>query len=76
MHVAEEPLEQVEQRLVGPVEVFEQDDRRALARQLAEEVHPCLVQAVARRERMQVAGDVEAEREAEDRILTGRSPEG
>ncbi len=64
--LAQDALEQVEQRLLGPVKILEQDDGRLLGDELGEELDPRLVQPLARRERVEVAGDVEAEREPED----------
>ena len=78
--VADRPLEQLEQRRLGPVDVFhEQDERQARAAVLVQELDPGIPETVARRQRVQVAGDVAPERKAEDRpILEARraAPEG
>ena len=55
MHVADAPLQQLEERLLGPVQVLDHDDRRPLGGELLEERDPRLVQTLARCERMQVA---------------------
>jgi hypothetical protein len=47
------------------VQVLDEDDDRLLPHEILEELDPRLVQALARREGVQVAGDVEAERQAE-----------
>ena len=65
-NLAADPLEQVEQRILGPVQVLDEQDRRRFRRQLAEELDPGLLEAVAHGKRMRVAGEVEAESEPED----------
>ena len=59
-------LEQVEERVLGPVQVLDEHDDGPLGAQLLQQVDPRLLEPVARRERVQVARDVEAERQAED----------
>lgn len=66
LDLPDHPLEQAEQRLLRPVEVLDEHDRGPLARQLGQELGPGLVQAVAGRHRVQLAGHVEAEGEPED----------
>ena len=48
------------------MQVLDEQHDRPLGRELRQELDPRLVQAVAGLERMQIAGDVEPEREAED----------
>ena len=75
-HVVHDPLEQVEQRILGPVQVLDEDDRRRLGRQLAQQVDPGFLEELADGQRVRVAGDVEAERETEDRALAEPLPHG
>ena len=78
-HIADRPLEQLEERRLGPVDVFHEQDERTSRADLVQELDPGIPETVARRQRVQVAGDVAAEREAEDRpILRARraAPEG
>src|SRR5439155_9260695 len=63
---SEQMLEELEQRLLGPVQVLEEQDCRPVADELVEERNPRVLEAVARDERMGVAGHVESEREGED----------
>ncbi len=72
-HVADRPLEQLEQRRLGPVDVFHEQDDRASRAGLVQELDPGIPETVARRQRVQVAGDVAAEREAEDRPIVERA---
>ena len=64
--VVEKSFEQVEERLLGPVEILHEHDDRPLRGELREQLDPGALQLVARRERMQFGRHVEAEREAED----------
>ena len=64
--VARGSLEQVEERLLRPVQVLDEDDDRALAGEVAQELDPGLLEPVAGRQRVEIAGDVEPEREPED----------
>jgi hypothetical protein len=66
---ASHPLDQLEQRLLRPVQILDQHDRGAFGDELLHDVDPRLVQLVADRQRMTAAGDVEPEREAEDPAL-------
>src|SRR5438067_8992877 len=47
------------------MDIFDQHDRRALLREFLQEPRPRSVQPLARSERMETLGDVEAERQAE-----------
>src|SRR5438874_13742454 len=47
------------------MDIFDQHDRRALLREFLQELRPRIVQPLARSERMETLGDVEAERQAE-----------
>src|SRR5262249_35261640 len=71
-NVACDALEQIEQSVFGPVEVLDQHDGRLLGRELAEQRDPGGVKAVACRQRMKVARDVEPEGEPEQ-IAAGES---
>jgi hypothetical protein len=52
------------------VHVLDQHDNRLFRCELGQESRPGRVQAVARRERMEIAGDVEPEREPENLAST------
>ena len=65
-NLAANPLQQVEQRILGPVQVLDEQDRRRFRGELAEELDPRLLETVADGKRMGVAGEVEAESEPED----------
>ena len=51
-HALEQVLDELEQRLLGPVEVFDQDCRRSLRRELRQQLGPRILEAVARDERV------------------------
>ena len=72
-HVAHRPLEQLEQRRLGPVDVLHEQDDRPMRAGLVQELDPGVPETVARSQRVQVAGDVAAEREAEDRAIVERA---
>ena len=55
-----EGVEKVEQIVFCPVDVFNQHDRRALPRELLQELGPGVVQALARGEWVEALGNVEA----------------
>ena len=59
-------LEQVEQLVVGPVDVLDQDHGGPLCRGCRQKLRPRVLEAVARGQWMEVPGDVEAERQPED----------
>ena len=66
VHLAQHALQQLDERLLGPVDILDEQDERLLGRELGDEVEPRVVQAVARLDRVQLARDVEAESEPED----------
>ena len=59
-------LEQVEQLVVGPVDVLDQDHGGPLCRGCRQKLRPRVLEAVAHGQWMEVPGDVEAERQPED----------
>ena len=59
--------EEVEEVLLGPVHVFDQEDRRSLTDELVEELEPRVVQALAHDQRMEILRDREPERQTEER---------
>src|SRR5439155_25492781 len=65
-NAAEYVLEQVQKLGLRPMDVLDEHDRGPLTDDLGQELCPGVLEAVARGERVQVAGDVEAEREAEN----------
>ena len=68
-YVARKPLDQVEQGRLCPMHVLDQDDDPPFSRELREEGGPGGVQAVPSREWMEVARDVEAQRQPQDLAL-------
>ena len=62
----DQALDEIEQRLVRPVEVLQEEDDGALGRHLRQECDPGGVQVLPSRERVELSGDVQAERQAED----------
>src|SRR5215510_6649213 len=66
VQLVEDPPEQVEERLLGPVEILEEHDDRLLPAQSIEEAHPRRFETVPRDERVQVRRGVEAEGETQD----------
>ena len=64
-HVADEAVDQVEQRLLGPVQILDEDDRRPVGDELAEKLDPRLVQAVPHGERVESAHRLQPERQSE-----------
>ena len=65
-HLMADPVEQVEQRILRPVQVLHEQDGRRCRRQLAQELDPGLLEAVAHCKRVRVAGEIEAESQPED----------
>ena len=65
-NLAANPLEQVEQRVLSPVQVLDEQNRRRFRRQLAEELDPRLLEAVADGKGVRAAGEVEPQSEPED----------
>ena len=65
-HIGHDPLEQVEEVVLGPVDVLDQHDGGSLRRKLVHEGDHCLVQSLPCVERMELTRDVEAEGKAED----------
>ena len=66
MHVAREALDEVEQRLLGPVKVLDDEDRGTFRDEPLEQIDPRLVQLLACDERMDVARRLESERQPEN----------
>src|SRR4051812_49279970 len=64
--VTGDALEQLEEWPFRPVDVLDQDDHGLLGRELGQKADPRRVQPVACSQRMEIACDVESEREAED----------
>src|SRR3990170_5502755 len=56
-HIAQEPLEQLEQRILRPVKVLDDHDGGTLGDELVEELHTGGLQLIARGERMEVRYD-------------------
>ncbi len=56
----DEAVEQVEERLLGPMEIVDQDRDGSRSNELVEELDPCLVQALARSQRVEFRRDLEA----------------
>src|ERR671936_1650004 len=54
VHVAYEPLEQIEQILLGPVEILDQGDNGSIADEAAEKSNPCLVERVSGSKRVEL----------------------
>ena len=73
-HLVHDALDQIEQRLVRPVQVFEEEDDGAVGGHPREQLDPGGVQVLARRERVEVARHVEAECQAQD-LLAGEPPQ-
>ena len=63
---AEQAVDEVEQLLLRPVQILDEQHERTLGGELLEEARGLLVQPVAGDQRMEAGGDVQAEREAED----------
>ena len=63
-HLFEHMLQQSKQRLLGPVQVLDQNHRRPLRRQLGEQLDPRVLEPVARQEGVQVAGQIQSERKS------------
>ena len=59
-------LEEVEQLVLGPVNVLYEHDKRTLRGRVPQELCPGILEAVAHRERVETAGHVEPERQPED----------
>ena len=64
--LAQEMLQEIEQRLLGPVEILDHDDRGPSRCDLVEELDPGTVEPLSGDERVQVACDVEAQGQPED----------
>ena len=56
-------LEQVEQLVIGPVDVLDQEHGRLLSRGRRQKRRPRVLEAIAHGERMEAACDVESERQ-------------
>ena len=66
MNAHEKMLQQIEERILGPVEILHQDGRRTSRRQLFEQRDPGVLEAIAGSKRVQVGCDVEPERQPQD----------
>jgi hypothetical protein len=66
LHAAQHVLEQVQELGLRPVDVLDKHHHGPLGDELGQELGPCVLEAIARSERVQIAGDVETEREAEN----------
>ncbi len=64
-HLLDERVEQVEELVVGPVDVLDQHHRRPVRDELPEEVGPGIVKPLPRRERMQIGRDVQPQGQRE-----------
>ncbi len=64
--IRDDALEEIEQIWLGPVDVLDQQHRRAPERNLLDEPHRCEVQLLPRVERVELGSDVQTEREPED----------
>jgi hypothetical protein len=72
-HVSYDPLEEIEEVVLGPVDVLDEEHERPLGRDLLDELDDRLVQTLARVQWVQAAGDVEPEGEAEN-LAAGEPP--
>lgn len=63
---ADDPVQQVEEGPLRPVEVLDEQDQGSLGRELLEELDPGLLMALARGQGMQISGDVQSEREGKN----------
>src|SRR5207247_9937137 len=61
--VVDESFQEVEQLLLGPVDVLDQHDRGPLRDDFLEELGPRILEAIARRKWVKSVSDVESERE-------------
>ncbi len=66
LRIREDALEHLDQRRSGPVQILDDHHRRAVRAQLRDQSHPLVLQLQERRPRVEIAGDVETECEAED----------
>ncbi len=69
-------LEQVEERVVSPVQVFDQHDRGSIGHELLEEPNPRLMQPVAGSQRVEVRRRLQPERHAQNLVLAEPAPHG
>ena len=67
-HLSSQSIEQIQQRLLRPVQVLHEDDGRTLRDELLQEFDPGAVQALASGERVEVRRRLEAEGHREDRV--------
>src|SRR6185312_885105 len=65
-NIFDQPVEQVEQRRLGPVDVLDEHDGGPMGHHLLHEAHPTGLKPVAGCERVHVARNVQSERETED----------
>ena len=66
LRVREHALEHLDQRFGGPVQILDGQHRRSPRAELRDQLHPLVLQPQKRRPRLEIAGDVETERQAED----------
>ena len=64
--IARNAFEEIEQVVFRPVDVLDEHEERPVGRQLLDELDGRFVQLLPSLERMQLSGDVEAERQAQD----------
>jgi hypothetical protein len=74
-NVGHDPLEEIQEVDLGPVDVLDQDDSGPLRRKLVDEGDDGLVESLACIERMQLTSDVEPECQSEDLTALER-PQG
>ncbi len=67
-------LEQVEERVVAPVEVFDEHDRRLIGHELLEKPDPRQTQLVAGSQRVEVRRPLQPECHAQDLVSTETAP--
>ena len=66
LRVREHTLEHLDQRFGGPVQILDDHDRSSAGTDLRDQLHPLVLQAHKGCPRLEITGDVETEREAED----------
>jgi len=67
LQIAGDALQEVEQWLLGPVQILEHDQQRLVTPERSEEVDPRLLQALPGRQGVEIPCNVYAKRETEDR---------
>ena len=74
--VVQRIFEELEEYVLGPVQILDQQDGRLLGRELVEERDPRQAQPLARVERVDVRGCFQPERHPEDGVLPEPAPHG